>query len=66
MLRCHYGSFIVRHKHFTCTITFKRLNEDFREKNYIMDAIPEKTTYIFNFSVYNKKYIYNFREKCCQ
>lgn len=42
MLRCHYGSFIVRHKHFTCTITFKRLNEDFREKNYIMDAIPEK------------------------
>lgn len=31
----------------------------FEKKNYIMDAIPNlrKTTYIFNFSVYNKKYI---------
>lgn len=28
------------------------------KKNYIMDAIPNlRKTYIFNFSVYNKKYI---------
>lgn len=58
MLRCHYGSFIVRHKHFTCTITFKRLNEDFREKNYIMDAIPEKNNIhciylIFRYTIKN-------------
>lgn len=33
-LGCHFGSFMVRHKNFTCTITFKRLNEDFQKKLY--------------------------------
>lgn len=53
-LRCHFGSFIVQHKHFTCTITIKRLKEDFPKKK-IVDGYPnlQKTTYLFNSTPHN-------------